>query len=221
MTTLHTLTPGTLVVGSYAAFAPLCWQDGDTARGRDIDFLQLFATQLNLQLVVHFFEFDRLWERPGRSEVDIAAASIAPLASRAAPGVVWSDPYFTVQRSLLIRATDRQQLKTIADFATQTIGVTLGSTADLDTAARKPATTRVVYYDNQTRAVHALLRGRIDGFGTGDVCSHYLVDRYPGQLAVADVHSMATPENFAFAVRKASGLLEPLNAFIREHRESY
>lgn len=218
---LHTLTPGVLVVGSYAAFAPLCWQDGDTPRGRDIDFLRTFATHAGLELIVRFFEFDRLWERPGRGEVDIAAASIAPLTSRNTPGVVWSEPYFTVQRSLLIRAADRQTLKTMADFAGRTIGVTLGSTADLDTGARKPASTRVVYYDNQTRAVHALLRGRIDAFGTGDVCSHYLVERYPGQLAVADVHALPTPENFAFAVRAASGLLEQLNAFIRMYRAQY
>lgn len=51
--------------------------------------------------------------------------------------------------------------------------------------------------------------------------SHYLVSRYPGQLAVADVHAMAQPENFAFAVRAASALLQPLNAFIDAHRAEY
>lgn len=218
---LHLLTPGTLTIGSYGAFAPLCWRDGDTAHGRDIDFLRAFAAQAGLNVVVRFFDFDRLWERPGRAEIDVAAASIAPLTSRQAPGVVWSAPYFTVQRSLLIRADDVQTLKTIADFAQRAIGVTLGSTAELDTQERKPASTKIVYYDNQARAVHALLHGRIDAFGTGDVCSHYLVSRYPGQLAVADVHAMAQPENFAFAVRAASALLQPLNAFIDAHRAEY
>ncbi|MCX6047842.1 MAG: ABC transporter substrate-binding protein [Chloroflexi bacterium] len=217
---MQTLVPGTLTIGSYAAFAPLCWQDGDRARGRDIEFLRAFAAQFGLQVVVRFFEFDRLWERPGRDEIDLAAASIAPLASRHSPGVVWTEPYVTVQRSLLIRATDHAK-KTIADFAGQVIAVTRGSTADLDTVQRKPATARVVYYANQEQAVHDLLTGQIDAFGTGDLCSRYLAEQNSGQLAVTDVHDMAQPEHFAFAVREASQLLDLLNAFIHEHRARY
>ncbi|MEK6190686.1 MAG: transporter substrate-binding domain-containing protein [Chloroflexota bacterium] len=221
MSVIRTITPGILTVGTYGAFAPLCWRDGDKARGRDIDFLRAFATKSGLEFTAQFFEFDRIWERPGRDEIDVAAASIAPLASRTSPGMMWSDPYFTVQRSLLIRSVDRYQLKTMADFGGRVIGVTQGSTADVDTDARRPLTTRVVYLDDQDRAVDALLRGEIDGFGTGDVCSEYLADSHPGQLAVSDVHQMEIPETFAFAVRESGGLLDPLNEFIRTQSNRY
>ena len=216
---VRTITPGSLTVGTYGAFAPLCWREGDEARGRDIDFLRAFARESNLEFIARFFEFDGIWERPGRGEIDIAAASIAPLVSRTAPGVVWSHPYFTVRRSLLIRSADRDQLKSMADFDGRVIAVTKGSTADLDTEARRPSTTQVVYFDDQDRAVEALLRGEIDGFGTGDVCSDYLADASVGLLAVTDVHQMEIPETFAFAVREAGGLLEPLDDFILRHRD--
>lgn len=218
---MSTIQPNTLTVATYAAFAPVCSSDEQGVYGRDIDFLRAFAQQQGLAIAFQIFLFDRLWERPGRDEVDIAAAGIAPLPERQTPGVVWSEPYFTVERSLLIRASDQDKFKTIADFAGYTIAATRGSTADSDTRQRKPATTNLVYYDMQERAVTELLAGKIDGFGTGDVCSRYLVEQYPGQLALADVHPMAEPEHFAFAVRAASGLLEPLNAFIRENRVRY
>ena len=218
---MPTLLAGTLTVATYAAFAPVCASDARGVYGRDLDFLRAFAHQQGLTITFQFFPFDRLWERPGHDEVDLAAAGIAPLPERQTSGVVWSEPYFTVARSLLIRAADRDKLKTITDFAGYTLAATRGSTADIDTRQRKPATTRLVYYDQQEQAVAELLAGKIDGFGTGDVCSRYLVDQYPGQLALADLHAMAEPEHFAFAMRAASGLIDPLNHFIRKNHQSY
>jgi ABC-type amino acid transport substrate-binding protein len=221
MTVINTLTPGVLTVGTYGAFAPVCWRVGDTAHGKDVDFVRAFALRLGLELTTHIFSFNKIWERPSRDELDIAAAGIAPLASRTTPGVVWSDPYFLVQRSLLIRAGDRTVLRSMADFADRTIAVTRGSTADLDTMERKPASTRVVYYEDQGRAVQDLVNGTIDAFAEGDICANYLMSQDTERLAVVDVHQMAIPEKFVFAVRAASGLLEPLNAFIREWGDRY
>lgn len=220
-TEIRTLIPGRLTVGTYAAFAPVCWQEDEQARGMDIRFLQAFAEELGLELAVRFFLFDAIWQRPGRDEVDIAAAGIAPLAQRATPGVVWSDPYYLVQRSLLVRAVDKERLQQMDDFAGRTIAVTRGSTADIDTMQRKPASTRVVYVDSQQVAIDDLLHGRIDAFAEGDVCAKYFASLDAEQLAVVDVHQMEIPETFAFAVREASHLLEPLNVFIRAHPHRY
>lgn len=218
---MATLEPGRLRVASYAAFAPVCWREGGQAHGRDIDFLRAFAAEQGLELDVQFFEFDRIWERPGRGEVDIAAAGIAPLPERQVPGSVWSEPYFMVRRSLIVRAADSERLATLDAFGGRTVGATRGSTADIDTVERKPPSTLLVYYDMQEEAVEELLAGVIDGFGTGDVCSQYLVERHPSELAIADVHEMEAPEHFAFVVRAASDLLQPLNAFIQTHKEKY
>lgn len=219
MTQITTITPGVLTVATYPAFAPVCWRDGDTARGRDIDFLQAFADDLGLELAVQFFLFDKIWQRPGRGEVDIAAAGIAPLAERITPGVVWSEPYYNVQRSLLVRAADPWQ--TMDDFAGKTIAVTRGSTADIDTMLRKHQSTQVVYCDSQHAAVDDLLNGRIDAFAEGDLCAHYFAGLDTAKLAVVDIHQMPIPETFAFPVREASGLIDPLNAFVRQRRDRY
>ena len=211
----------TLAVAAYTAFAPVTWSDAGVARGKDIEFLRAFARRLGLQIEVTFFEFDLIWERPLRGQADIAAAGLAPFQHRHTAGVAWSVPYHTVQRSLVVRAEDTHTLQTMEDFAGRTIAVTRGSTADVDTQRRKPASAKMVYFDRQESAVEDLLTGRIDAFGTGDICSHHVAAEHPGRLAVTDVHPMEVEEQFAFALPKDSDLLAPLNQFIRENAARY
>jgi polar amino acid transport system substrate-binding protein len=212
---------GTLIVGTYKAFAPVCWEENGVAKGRDIEFLRLFAKERGLAIEFRFFEFNDIWARPAHDECDVAAAGIAPLASRTVKGTEWSKPYFEVKRSLLIRKSDAETLRTMADFANRTIAVTKGSTADIDTVARKPKSTTVVYHDNQDKAIADLLSGKIDGFGEGDVSNAYLVAKRPDELALADVHPMDPVETFSLAVRKRSGIINELNAFIAANKDKY
>lgn len=221
MGALKTLTPGILTIGAYTAFAPVTWAENGVARGKDIEFLRAFARHSGLDVCVRFFDFERIWERPLRGEVDVAAAGIAPSDQRRTPGIAWSTPYHTVQRSLVVRAEEREALQTMADFAGRTIAVTRGSTADLDAQRRKPDTASLVYFERQETAIEDLLRGRIDAFGTGDICSHHVAGVHAGKLAVTDVHEMEQPEHFAFATGGESGLAEPLDAFILRNAERY
>ncbi|MGC3992413.1 MAG: transporter substrate-binding domain-containing protein [Chthoniobacteraceae bacterium] len=218
---LHTLSPGVLTIGAYRSFAPVVWAEAGTAQGKDIHFLRAFARAEGLAVEVRFFEFDRLWERPLRRQVDLAAGGIAPTPRRHPAGLAWSLPYHTVQRSLVIRKEDSAHLRTMADFARRTIAVTRGSTADLDTRRRKPDTARIVYFERQEDAVRDLFDGRIDAFGTGDICSHHLAAEHADRLAVSDVHATDTAEHFAFAMEETSDLLAPLNQFIEKNRARY
>jgi Bacterial extracellular solute-binding proteins, family 3 len=152
MSPVKTLFPGVLTIAAYTSFAPVVWAENGAARGKDIHFLRAFAREKGLAVDVQFFEFDRIWERPLRKQVDIAAAGIAPSDRRRTPGLAWSSPYHTVQRSLVIRKEDSAQLRTMADFDGRIIAVTRGSTADLDAQRRKPETAQIVYFDRQESA---------------------------------------------------------------------
>ena len=72
-----TIKPGTLIVGTYKAFAPVCWSEEGTAKGRDIEFLRRFAKDRGLAIEFRFFEFDEIWARPAGDECDVAGAGIA------------------------------------------------------------------------------------------------------------------------------------------------
>ncbi len=221
MAALKTLSPGVLTIGAYAAFAPVVWAEDGAARGKDIHFLRAFAREEGLDVDVRFFEFDRIWERPLRREVDIAAGGIAPSPARRAPGLAWTSPYHTVQRSLVVRKEDAAQFQTMADFAGRIIAVTRGSTAHLDAERRKPKTAQIVYFEKQESAIQDLFSRRIDAFGTGDICSHHVAARHADRLAVSDVHETDVPEHFAFAMEETSDLLAPLNTFIKKNGERY
>jgi len=221
MGALKTLMPGVLTIGTYAAFAPVTWAENGIARGKDIEFLRAFARHVGLEPRVRFFDFDRIWERPLKGEADIAAAGIAPFDRRRTPGIAWSTPYHTVQRSLVVRAENRGTLRTMSDFEGRTIAVTRGSTAELDTKLRKPESAKIVYFDRQETAIEDLLNWRIDAFGTGDICGHHVAEQNAGRLAATDVHMMEEPEHFSFAMGEESELAPPLNEFIRKNGERY
>lgn len=218
---MHLLTPNTLTLGTYSGFAPIAWQHEGRTCGWDINFLQRFADQHGLRIETKFYPFAELWERVSQGVVDVAASGITYMPSRERNGVVWSASYFTVQRCLVIRAADHAKYASIADFAEQTIEVTPGSAADIDALQRKPASTRLSHCHNLNDAVQRLLSGEIAAFGTGDFSGYDYVRRFPGQLAVIDVHEMAGPEYFAFPTRQASGIVEALNAYIHAHRHEY
>lgn len=218
---IHILKSGTLTVATYDGFAPFAWSDGDVVRGYDIDFLRSFASKIGLQLRTQLYPFDGLWERPGRDEVDIAAAGLSKLSCRRTAGMQWSHPYFAVQRALVIRFEDRLRFQTIRDLADHVIEVTPGSAAHLDVETRKPHTTRLTFCHNLDDALRHLLDGRVDAFGTGDFGAYDYMKRFPGKLAVMDIHQYDEPEEFAFAVREKSGLVLALNSYIAMHRSDY
>ena len=187
--------------------------------GTDISFVKEFAEAHGLVVQFMPVDFKDIWLRPGENECDMAAAGITPVADRVAKsvGVVWSNEYFHVRRSLLVREADKW--REIGDFDGKTIVVTEDSTADHDLQAR-PAKGAIIkrYSNDQQRAVKELKEGLVDAFGEGDVSNDYLALRNPG-LVVIDRHDMVTSEAgareiFSFPVREKSGIIGALNAWL-------
>ena len=218
-----TIVPRTLTICTYVEFAPFAYEAHGEVVGTDIALLRRFAAQQGLDVRIIKKPFAGLWYTPGAGECDIAAAGIAAREDRdLGTHGVWSMPYMTVQRSLLIHASEAEVLKTPEDFAGKKIVVTPGSTAELDAQERyAPRGAEVIpVVPSQETIVRRLLNHEIDAFGEGDVSNRYLAETYgdtPGQLLVlTDIHTMATPEDLHFAVRAAdSRLVERLNAFIK------
>jgi len=226
-----------LTVCIYGGFAPFCYTNpAGQIIGLDIAFLTRFAESLGLAMVTIERPFDGLWTLPGANLCDVAGAGIMQRDDRPVePGGSWSDPYFEVQRSLLVRAADTAAFDDYETLSGKRIVVTRGSTADIDAKTRYPRCT-IQFVDEvaagqpdpQAFVVTPLLANHeIDAFGEGEVSSQYLRDTYgqdvAGGLALADCHPLDDQtETFNFVVRDAStGLLDRLNAFIAEHGESY
>lgn len=211
-----TLNPGRLDVALYPGFAPVVYHDVATGKtiGIDVDLLQAFADEHDLELNIIERSFSGIWELPARGEVDIAGSGISELDSRRVPGMVWSEPYFTVQRSLSIRAADEGVLRTMADFENRTIGFTPGSTGEIDTRERAPASASLMAFEIEEEALEGLLSGKIDAIARGDVSSRYDAAVMP-ELGVADVHHFNPREYFVFSLPADNpALRDALNRFL-------
>jgi ABC-type amino acid transport substrate-binding protein len=202
----------------------------------DVSFLTRFAERLGLGIILIEKQFDGIWTLPGANLCDIAGAGIMQRGDRpTGSGGSWSDAYFQVQRSLLVRASEKAVFDDHATLAEKKIVVTRGSTADIDAQTRYPHCT-IQFVDEvakgqadaQDYIVKTLIANhQADAFGEGDVSNQYLRDKYGkdigGGLALADVHAIdEMRETFNFITRNASvGVLDRLNAFIAANKGCY
>jgi len=232
-----TLVPGKLTVCTYGGFAPVCYKDATGQLiGLDVSFLTRFAGQMSLEIVLIEKEFDGIWTLPDADVCDVAGAGVMQRDDRyEGLNAAWSDPYFEVKRSLLVRTSDKEAFNDYKTLSRKTIVVTRGSTADIDAKTRYP-NCKIVYVDEvakgqadaQAYIVKDLIANhKADAFGEGDVSNQYLCDTYgkdvAGGLALANVHPIdGPPETFNFITRNPSlGLLPRLNAFIAANKGSY
>ena len=110
-TAAETLVPGQLTVCTYGGFAPVCYKNpAGQLIGLDVSFLTRFAESLGLAIVTIDKPFDGIWTLPGENVCDIAGAGVMRRDDRhAGPGGSWSDAYFQVERSLVVRAAEKAE----------------------------------------------------------------------------------------------------------------
>jgi len=217
---LETLQRGTLKVAAFEGFAPFAWREGNEARGRDIAFLQRFATAQQLDLAVEFFAFDQLWELPARGKADIAASGISLAPRSRTCRTNWSVPYSRVRRTLLLRREDRSRFRGMADFRQKRIAVVARSLAHDHFLEAAPRGAALSFCETLDHGIRDLLAGRVDAVGTGDVSARHHLSLHAG-LTLLDVHDDRNPEYIAFAVRPGGRLQETLDAFITRHASLY
>jgi hypothetical protein len=138
-----TLEPGKLKVCLYAGFAPFASksQKGEW-RGWDVDYLEAFARAHGLDLVVIEKGFDGIWLQPEKDACDIAGTGISDTRERrdaTGTAAVWSNTYYQVVRTYLVRTEQFAKLTRIDDLSGKTVIVTKGSTANSDLCYRMAA----------------------------------------------------------------------------------
>src|SRR5688500_2524413 len=104
-----TLKPGQLTVCTYGGFAPVCYKNpAGQLIGLDVSFLTRFAEIVGLAIEVIEKPFDGIWTLPSANDCDVAGAGIMRRDDRpVGAGGSWSDSYFEVRRSLLVRASEK------------------------------------------------------------------------------------------------------------------
>jgi hypothetical protein len=141
---ITTLEKGTLKACLYPGFAPFAEKKKDGSwDGWDVTYLSGFAKANGLRLeIVEVPLFDGIWLEPGKGRCDVAGTSISDLKERrdatgGAGGTgVWSNTYYAVVRTFLVRTADFTRLTGAASLKGRQAIVTRGSTAHSDLCYR-------------------------------------------------------------------------------------
>jgi hypothetical protein len=139
---ITTLEPGKLKVCLYAGFAPFASKVNGTWQGWDVDYLAAFAAANSLTFAVVEHDFNGIWLAPGQKLCDVAGTGISDTAERrkaAGDAAEWSNTYYGVVRTFLVRTEQFAHLTQVEDLRGRTAIVTKGSTANTDLCYRMAA----------------------------------------------------------------------------------
>jgi arginine/lysine/histidine transporter system substrate-binding protein len=178
------------------------------------------AQDLNLRAEWHVVPFDRSWELAGKDVVDVVATNLASFPDRVSPGGTFSAPFLYEQRALRIRAADRAQYRTIADFVGKKVGAVKGMAAERDLLRRAPSGVQIVSTTTFPELYEQFRRGQLEAVAQAEyfALDGRVIPSYGPDIALIDHHDL-TPgqrEESVFVVRdRSAGLLDAVNAWVK------
>ena len=183
-------------------------------------YAERLAQDLNLRAEWHVVPFDKSWELAGRDAVDVVATNLASFPDRVSAGGTFSVPFLYEQRALRIRAADRPQYRTIADFIGRKVGAVKGMAAERDLLRRAPEGVQVISTTTFPELYEQFARGELDAVAQAEyfALDGRVIPSYGPDLALIDHHDLnpGQREESVLVVRdKSSGLLDAVNGFVR------
>ena len=205
---------GKLRVGVEATYPPFTFREGGKIVGYDIDLLEHFTKELGVEAEV----IDTQWSGiipslyAGRFEIIMSSMSYTKERLKK---VLFTIPYAEASQELLIRAADKDKIKSIEDMSGRMLGIKLGSPGevmrpDLDKdikAARGAGFKGYKTYDDHPTAYLALSQGTVDGvLNTLPTLAKVMKDR-PGYYEI--VRGVAHKNWAGISMRKEDVEIKP------------
>jgi arginine/lysine/histidine transporter system substrate-binding protein len=182
-------------------------------------YAERFASDMGLRADWHIVPFDKSWELAGKDVVDLVATNLASFPDRVSPGGTFSAPFLYEQRALRVRAADRLQYRTIADFVGKKVGAVQGMAAERDLRRRAPEGVQLVSTTTLRELRDRFAKGELDAVAEAEyfTIDGRVVPSYGPDIALIDHHDLnpGQREESVFVVRdKSTGLLTAVNSFV-------
>ncbi|MFL0267389.1 transporter substrate-binding domain-containing protein [Candidatus Clostridium radicumherbarum] len=127
------LTKGTLTIGTSADYPPYEFHKEvngkDTIVGFDLMIADEIAKDLGVKVEVKDMQFDGLLAALQGKKVDMVIAGMNPTAERA-KAVDFSKVYYVAVQSVIVRAEDKEKLKSLEDLKGKKVGVQKATTQE-------------------------------------------------------------------------------------------
>ncbi len=212
---------GVLIVGANVEFMPyeFYWTNPETNQeemaGFDMELAKGLAQELGVELDVRDQAFSGLITALTVNEVDVIISGMAIKPERLEV-VDFSDPYFSGEQILLVRAEDYDTLKTVEDMVGKNVGAQTGSLQQGILEGQFAASTPLLL-DKPSVLALELYQGGIDGWLITDLVAKQYMAVYPGAFQISEVpvdYDSTAGIGVAVAKGDNASLLEIINAYI-------
>ena len=211
----------TLRVGTEPTFAPFEFMDTKSREfvGYDIDLIRTVADKAGYDIEVVNMGFDALIPGLAAGTVDVVAAGVSITPERA-ERVDFTEPYYRVGLSMIVRKADAQKFPDFKSLAGQPIGVQIGTTG-AEKAKGIPGA-EVTSFNATSEAFMALTMGHVSAVIHDRPVLAYFMKMQPRAARGLQLQNvLEDSQQYGFAVKKGNKeLLEKLNKGLEAVRAS-
>ncbi len=193
-----------LRMATESAYAPFEFYDADNGKtvGFDIDLLDAIAKHMGRKLEVVSMGFDAIIPSLLTNTTDVGVAAITITEERA-KRLQFSSPYYESGLSTLIRAEDKDKIKSIKDLENCTICAQIGTSGSMR-AAKVPGA-KVKNFNNVSETFLELKNKGCDAvIGDRPVNSYFLTSRPQQAADYYHLPEKLNTELFGIAIKKGN-----------------
>ncbi len=209
------LRAGVVRIGVPQDFPPFGFADKDgQLEGYDVDVARLVAKDLGAKLeLVAVASVNRIpYLLTGKVDLIISSLGVNPERAKVIAFSNAYAPYFSG-----VFGDPKVQVKSAADLAGKTVGVTRGTLEELDLLKIAPKNATIRRFEDNNATLGALLSGQVDLIATGNAIAANLAQRNPGKV---EKKFVITDSPAHIGVRRGEhDLVAWLNVFIHYHKK--
>lgn len=212
-----TIHDGKLVACTDMPYEPFEFVDGGQEKGIDVDLVKAMAADWGLTAEFRDTDFDSIFDELTSRNCDLVASAVS-ITSERQEQYLFSDGYFEVNQSLMVRVGDVSRYGQLDALAGKRVGVQKGTTG-ADYAASHANKSTIVEFDDASDMVSALQNAEIDGVVQDFPINSYLAQKQPNVKVVKTFTDVAR-EQYGFAMSKDSAALrDAVNSALTEIRK--
>jgi polar amino acid transport system substrate-binding protein len=213
---IDTVKNGVLTSCTDFPYAPFEFGDPGSEQGVDVDLINAIADKLDLGAEFRDTDFDGIFAALAAGQCDLVASSVSITEERLENNL-FSDGYFEINQSLLVRKGDEATYDDLPALRGKTIGVQSGTTG-ADFARANATGASIKEFTGADELFVALKAKQIEA-----VLQDFPVNAYhartTGETVVSQVFEAAEKEEYGFAFPKSrQDLVDAVNGALEELR---
>jgi polar amino acid transport system substrate-binding protein len=213
---LKTVAAGKLTVCSDIPYAPFEFEEAGELRGIDIELVKAITGRLNLAASFRDTDFDGIFAALKSGQCDMIASAVSITDERKKTND-FSNGYFEIHQSLLVRKGDETKYKDLPDLKGKTIGVQ-SETTGAEFAKKHAQGVTIKEFTGADEMFTALKAGQVDGLLQDEPVNAYNA-KTTGQTALAKTFTEEAAEEYGFVIPKEKkDLLDAVNEALTQIR---